>query len=58
MFRLASLLYSIIGASLAGTLMVAALVAGMDTAKPIIIAALLGFVAAAPVAWIVAKRLY
>lgn len=57
MLRLASLLYSIIGASLAGTFMVIALVAGLTTAKPIIISAVLGFVLAIPVAILVAKRL-
>lgn len=57
MLRLASLLYSIIGASLAGTFIVVALVMGMDTAKPIIIAAALGFVLAIPLAWVVARKL-
>ncbi|ETA50972.2 hypothetical protein [Ponticoccus alexandrii] len=58
MIRLASLLYSLISTSLAGTAVIAVLVAGYDTLLPILIAAALGFVAALPVAWLVARRLY
>ena len=57
MARLALLLFVVIGATLAGTLIVAALVAGLDTARPIIIAAALGFVAAVPVSIFVARQL-
>lgn len=57
MARLALLLFVVIGATLAGTLIVAALVAGLDTARPIIVAAALGFVAAVPVSIFVARQL-
>lgn len=57
MLRLASLLYSVIGASLAGTFVIAALTMGMDTAKPIIWAAVAGFVVAVPVSYFVARKL-
>ena len=57
MARLALLLFVVIGATLAGTLIVAALVAGLDTARPIIIAAALGFAAAVPVSILVARQL-
>ncbi|MBN7784651.1 hypothetical protein JYP51_06955 [Ponticoccus gilvus] len=58
MIRLASILYTLISTSLAGTAVIAVLVAGYDTLLPILIAATLGFVAALPVAWLVARRLY
>lgn len=57
MFRLALILYAVIGTSLAGILMVAALTAGYDTAQPVVISALVGFVIGLPVAWLVAKQL-
>ena len=57
MLRLAALLFIVIGASLAGILIVAALVAGLDTAQPIVIAAAIGFAAAVPVSILVARKL-
>ncbi|WP_116130955.1 CTP synthetase [Tropicimonas sp. IMCC34043] len=57
MYRLAMLLFLVIGASMAGILIVAVLVAGMDTKTPILVAAILGFALAVPVSWIVAQRL-
>lgn len=57
MFRLALLLFVVIGASMAGVLIVAALVAGLDTQTPILVAALLGFAAAVPVSYLVARQL-
>jgi hypothetical protein len=57
MARLALLLFVVIGATLAGTLIVAALVTGLDTARPIIVAAAIGFAAAVPVSVLVAKQL-
>ena len=42
MLRLASILYSVIGSSLAGTFVIAALVTGYDTLWPILSAAALG----------------
>ncbi|NIY72311.1 CTP synthetase [Marivivens donghaensis] len=58
MLRLASVLYSLISTTLAGTFVVAALVMGQDALQPIVIAAALGFVAALPVTWLVAKAMY
>ncbi len=58
MLRLASVLYSLISTTLAGTFVVAALVMGQDTLQPIVIAAALGFAAALPVTWLVAKTMY
>lgn len=57
MFRLAMVLYSLIGTTLAGSAMVVALVMGKDTLMPLIIAAVLGFVLAAPVSVVVAKAM-
>ena len=56
MLRLASILYAVIGTTLAGVAIIAALVSGNDTLQPIVIAAVAGFVAALPVTWIVAKK--
>lgn len=55
MLRLASILYSLIGTTLAGTLVIAALTMGYDTLQPILVAAAIGFVLALPAAWLVAK---
>ena len=57
MLRLASILYSLIGTTLAGSLVVVALTMGYDTLNPILIAAGVGFVAALPVTWVVAKAI-
>lgn len=57
MMRLASILYSLIATTLAGSFIVAALVAGYDTLQPILLAAVTGFLLALPVAWFVAKAM-
>ena len=57
MLRLASVLYSLIGTTLGGSLMVAALVSGFDTLIPILIAAASGFVLAVPVSYFIAKAM-
>lgn len=57
MSRLFMILYSMIGTSLAGSAVVAALTLGMDTLRPIVIAAALGAALAVPVAWVVARRI-
>ncbi len=57
MFRLASILYSLIGTSLAGTLVVVALVMGHDTASAIIIAAAVGAVLALPASYAIARMI-
>lgn len=58
MLRLGLILHLFIGSTLAGSAVIAALVMGQDTLRPILIAALLGFIAAVPVSYIVAKKLY
>ncbi len=58
MFRLASILYSLISTSLAGSFVIAVLVAGYGTLTPILIAAAAGFVAALPLSWMVARQIY
>ena len=58
MLRLAGILYSLIGTSLAGTGVIAVLVMGQDSLLPILVAAGLGAVLALPVSWVVAKQLY
>lgn len=57
MFRLASMLYLIVGSTLAGSLVVAALVAGYDTLTPILIAAALGSVLGVPVSYLIARAI-
>ncbi len=57
MFRLALLLFVVIGASTAGILIVAALVVGLDTRTPIVVAAAVGFAIAIPISYVVASRL-
>lgn len=57
MFRLATILYSIISTTLAGSAIIASLVMGYDTVTPILVAASLGFVAAIPVSYFVAKQI-
>jgi len=57
MFRLASMLYSIVGTSLAGAFIVAALTMGYDTLIPIIIAAVAGGILALPLAWLIARAI-
>jgi len=57
MYRLALLLFVVIGASMAGILIVAALTMGLDTRTPIVWAAVLGFAAAVPVSYLVARQI-
>jgi predicted PurR-regulated permease PerM len=57
MTRLMMIIFSMASTTLMGTFIVAALVMGMDTLQPILIAAALGFVAAIPVSWIVARQI-
>lgn len=58
MLRLGLILYLFIGTTMAGSAMIAALVAGYDTTVPVVISAAVGFIAAIPVAWAVARALY
>ncbi|SNX70208.1 hypothetical protein SAMN05878503_105117 [Cereibacter ovatus] len=57
MTRLMLILFSIVSVSLMGTFIVVALVTGYDTLQPIIAAAAIGFVAALPVSFIIARKL-
>ncbi len=58
MLRLASMLYSLIGSSLAGAGVIAVLVAGFVSVQAILLAAAAGAILALPVAWLVARQLY
>lgn len=58
MTRLALILHLLIGTTLSGVGVLAALVMGHVSVSAILIAAALGFVLAVPVSWQVAKRLY
>lgn len=58
MLRLAGIMYSLISTTVAGTAVIAALVAGYDTTVPIVAAAAAGFVAALPITYLVTKALY
>ncbi len=58
MLRLAGILYSLIATTLAGSAVIAVLVAGYDTLVPILVAAAAGFVVALPVSLMVARALY
>jgi hypothetical protein len=57
MLRLSSALYSIIGTSLAGSFVIAALTLGYDTAVPIIVAAAVGAVLGLPASYFVARAI-
>lgn len=58
MLRLAGILYSLIGTTLAGTGVVAVLVSGFGTLTPILAAAAIGFILALPATWIITKAIY
>jgi predicted PurR-regulated permease PerM len=57
MLRVAFLLFTIVSTVLMGSFLVVALGMGYDTAKPVIIAVLLGFVCAMPISWLIANKL-
>ncbi len=57
MTRLMLVIFSMASTALMGAFIVAALTMGKDTLQPILIAAALGFVAAIPVSWYVAKQI-
>ena len=57
MLRLASILYSIVGTTLAGIFIIASLTMGYDTLNPILIAAAAGAVLAVPVSYFIAKAI-
>lgn len=58
MILLARLLYSLIAATLSGSGVVLVLVAGYDSLWPILIAAAAGAVLAAPISYVLARKLY
>ena len=57
MFRLALLLHIVIGSTLMGTAIIVALVMGYGTLNPLMIAAAVGFVAAIPLSYSVARAI-
>ena len=57
MLRLASILYAIVGTTMAGILVVVALASGYDTLNYILIAAGLGAVLAFPASFFIAKAI-
>jgi len=57
MIRLAMILYSLIGTTLAGSFVVVALVAGFDDMQGIVAAAIIGAVLSIPVSVLVAKQI-
>lgn len=57
MFRLFMVIYTLAGATLAGSAVVGALTMNLVDSRSIIYAALAGAVVAVPVAWAVANRL-
>jgi len=58
MLRLAIILHLFIGSSMAGAGVIAVLAAGYMGPMPIVWGALIGFIAAIPLTWIVAKMIY
>lgn len=57
MLPLMLILHLFIGSTLAGSAVIAALTMGYDTTVPIVIAAAIGFVAAFPVSYAVARKI-
>ena len=57
MLHLAVMFYSLVGTTLAGSMVIIALTLGYDTLHPILIAAGMGLVAALPAAFFVAKQI-
>lgn len=58
MVWLGLILHLFIGSTLAGVAVIAALVVGLDTLTPILVAAAIGFIIAFPVTYVVTKTLY
>ncbi len=57
MIRLACMLYSIVGSSVAGAFVIAALVTGYDTLVPILAAAGVGAMVGVPMSYFIAKAI-
>ncbi len=57
MLALTLIIHLFVGATLAGSAVILALVLGLDTLTPILIAAAVGFLVGFPISWFVAKRI-
>lgn len=57
MLWLTLIIHVFLGSTIAGSAVILALVLGMTTTQPIVAAAILGFLAAIPASWLLAKRL-
>lgn len=57
MNRLAGILFSLISTTLMGVAVVVALTIGMDTLKPILVAAAIGFIVSIPITWVISKKI-
>ncbi|MEF3046858.1 CTP synthetase [Pseudotabrizicola sp. L79] len=57
MTRLMMLMFTIVSTSLMGAAIVVALTMGLDTLRPILMAAAIGFVVAIPVSWFIARQI-
>ncbi len=58
MYRLFGIIYALVGPTLAGIFFTGVLTMNMMAgSKPLIYAAVIGFVAALPISWIVAKQI-
>lgn len=58
MWILALVMHLFLGATLAGSAMVVALTLGLTTLKPLLIAALIGYLISIPASWYAAKAVY
>lgn len=57
MLGLFLIVHIFLGTTLAGSAVVVALTMGLDTLRPLLIAALIGFLISVPASWIVAKKI-
>lgn len=57
MLALTLILHIFLGSTIAGSFIIAALTLGYDTAQPLIVAGLVGFVVSFPASWWIARRL-
>jgi len=57
MSRLMMVIFSMASTTLMGVAIVVALTTGYDTLRPILVAAALGFLAALPASWLIARKI-
>lgn len=57
MFQLASMLFAVIGTTLAGVSVLVVLLMGLDTLTPILIAAAIGAIVGMPASWLIARKI-